>query len=132
MKGNFKKEISKQKWAILTAVLLITSIWSGVLFLEYKISQNKNSTAFIQLEKNLCIYMPIGCQSTETEKELLFYCKSGTTGKLVFDYNEKLDIPRSENVIRKVIKGARTSYFLEVKVYENNNLDLGKKINCPD
>ena len=76
--------------------------------------------------------MPIGCQSTETEKELLFYCKSGTTGRLVFDYIEKLDGTKSQNVVDKVIKGTRTSYFLEVKVYENNNLDLGKEINCPD
>ena len=132
MKEKLNKEISKQKWAIIIAVVLITSIWAGVLTLEYKISQNKNSATFIKLEKDLCLYLPLGCQSTETKNELLFYCKTGTTGKLAFDYRDKIVRSESQEVVRKVVKGNRSSYFLEVKVYENNNADLGKVISCPN
>ena len=62
----------------------------------------------------------------------MFYCKSGTSGKLLIDYFGKLKDANVEGFRQKLIKAKRTQYLLELSIIEEKNKDLGKQITCPD
>ena len=131
MTDKLKKEVSKQKWAILVAVSAISVIWGFVMYLEYKISQNKSLKNYIKLEHDLCLYVPENCQSTNSNDGLSFYCQTGTAGELFFDKKEEFHESSSHEFIQKVIKGKLSNYYLEVKVNEGKDKDLGKVFICP-
>ena len=131
MANTFKKEISKQKIAIITAIILISSIWGAVLFLEYKISQNKNPLSYVQVEEDLCFYLPPGCHSTSSESGYSFYCKSGTSGFLVFDYRGDKKLINSSEQIQQIYLTKRTQYLVDIKINEGKSQKLGQKIVCP-
>ena len=131
MAQNFSGELSKQKTAIITVVLLITMIWSGVFYLEYTISGKKNEVAHFRVEENLCLYVPIGCKFSEDNAGVSFYCSSGTAGKLINIGRDRVNAVAVSEAIEKTISGERGRYLLRLKVNEDKNKDLGKVIACP-
>jgi len=121
---GLQQEVSKQKWAIIIAVVLISSIWGAVLFLEYKISQNKGADKTLELEKGLCVLLPKGCHAINGGDHFSLYCQSGTVGKVFFSSKFK-----SKNTTE--IKGKTKSFYLELKVNDDENRNLATVVDCP-
>ena len=130
MKKTLGKEISKQKMAIIVIIFLVVCIWAGVLLLEYKIGNTKEDLLFVQIEENLCLYLPKGCAGTLTGDYYSFYCKSGTAGKLYPGRKPRVDESSMGQIVRQ-INGKSKLYLLELNVNNNQNGDLGKAIKCP-
>ena len=80
---KIKKEISKQKFAIAFVVVFIGVLWLGVFYLELTVKKEAPKYFHLQLEKDLCIYLPKECRKNEVKNEIHFYCQTGTTGKLI-------------------------------------------------
>ncbi len=127
MSEKITKEISKQKLAIIIAVVLISSIWGSVMYLEYKIAQGKKHSSVVQLEEGLCVFIPSGCHALKAADHYGLYCQSGTTGKIYLDGRKAL---MNQEAKQLEIKGKTKTYLLEINVFENNNKNLSEPISC--
>ena len=127
MSEKITKEISKQKLAIIIAVVLISSIWGGVMYLEYKIAQGKKHSSVVQLEDGVCVFIPSGCHALKASDHYGLYCQSGTTGKIYLDGRKTLT---NQEVKQLEIKGKNKNYLLELSIFEDNNKNLGESVSC--
>ena len=67
MSEKIKKEISKQKFVIAFVVVFIGVLWLGVFYLELTVKKEAPKFFHLQLEKDLCIYLPKECRSNEVK-----------------------------------------------------------------
>lgn len=130
MSEKITKEISKQKLAIIIAVVLISSIWGGVMYLEYKIAQGKKHSSVVKLEEGLCVFVPSECHALKASDHYGLYCQSGTSGKLYLDGRKPTTAGARQGTKQLEIKGKNKNYLLEINIFEDNNKNLGEPISC--
>ena len=101
------------------------------MYLEYKISQQEISSTSLELEQNLCVFLPHGCHALKAENHYGLYCKSGTAGKIYIDGRRLSQVESLEEFSQKEIVGKKGIYLFEVKLNDGENKNLGTIISCP-
>ena len=99
--------------------------------MEYKISQQKNIDSILKLETGLCLFLPKGCHAVNGTDHYSLYCQSGTAGKIFSSPKHLIKTDNSLETVYVEIIGANQTYFLELKISEDNDRQLGSVVDCP-
>ena len=132
MTSKFTKELSKQKLAIIVVVLFISSVWASVLYLEYRISQSDKRPSYLEIEKGLCLSLPIGCHALKAKGHYALYCQSGSAGKIYLDATTQRDTPPNGEFSLTELKGKSKLYLIEIKINNGESKKLGQITSCSD
>ena len=132
MTSKFTNELSKQKLAIIVVILFISFVWASVLYLEYRISQSDKRPSYLEIEKGLCLSLPIGCHALKSPGHYALYCQSGSAGKIYLDGRTQSDTSPSDEFTLTELKGKSKLYLIEIKFNNGKSKKLGQITSCSD